>query len=413
MRRIVLILVGVLLLHAGFIAGILVEREIVERGGVAEGDLPLTSALFNLVEEDFYASGVATPGASLEQSLDHGAASGMLGSLDPYSQFLPPKEARQAADELAGRYEGIGITAEFVDGALVVSSAVIGSPAEQAGIQAGDRIIAADGKPLASLAEEDAFGLVRGPVGTTVTLTIQRADRAAPIDIAVQRQAISVPVVSYRMLPGTAVALIQVTVFGDTTTGQLDEALKRAVADGATGLILDLRQNGGGWVQSAQEVIGRFVPEDKGPALYEDKTPAPGGEEAFAILGNDFEPSTLPMAVLVDAGTASAAEIVAGALQDYRRATVIGQQTFGKGSVQRVYEFEDGSSARITFAEWLTPDKHRIEGQGVRPDIVVPTASDATVVSDDPLQRALDLLSANKAPNPPATPLPSPGSSDG
>jgi carboxyl-terminal processing protease len=409
-RVLLLIATGVFLLQAGFIAGLLLERNLARGGPWGDQDLSIVSTLLEVVQEDYYYQpGPATPEAAFEQSLQHGAATGMLETLDGYSQFLPPREARQAAAELSGQYEGIGVVADFVDGALTVTSPMIGSPAEAAGIQPGDVIVAADGRALAEVSEDEALSLLRGEAGTTVVVTIQRAGERAPLEIEVARQAITVPVVTYQLIPGTRVGHIRVTIFGDTTTGQLDAALQRAAADGAAGIILDLRSNGGGWVRSAQESIGRFVPEERGPALYEDNTPGPGGEQPHPIVNSDVAAYDVPLAVLVDGGTASAAEIVAGALQDYERATIVGQTTFGKGSVQRVYEFEDGSSARITFAEWLTPAKLRLQGAGVVPDVVVDPAMAPSQTADPWVRAALTLLGASDRPiersTPSATPV--------
>ncbi|HEY7033536.1 MAG TPA: S41 family peptidase, partial [Thermomicrobiales bacterium] len=172
--------------------------------------------------------------------------------------------------------------------------------------------------------------------------------------------------------------------------GLLVDALTKAKADGVTGIVLDLRNNGGGWVQSAQEMIGRFVSKDKGAALYEDADPNDPEMTAEPIVGGGPEVFDTPMVVLVNGGTASAAEIVAGALRDYGRARLIGEKTFGKGSVQRVHDFDDGASARITFAVWLTPNKNQIQGQGLQPDVVV-AAADGTD-TDPQLDRAVTEL---------------------
>jgi carboxyl-terminal processing protease len=199
------------------------------------------------------------------------------------------------------------------------------------------------------------------------------------------------PAVLYSKLPNTDVAHIQVTLFGDKTTAELDDALKKAKADGVTGIILDLRNNGGGWVTSAQEMIGRFVPEDTGVALYEDSNPNDSDLSGELIVGDGEDTFDTPLVILVNGGTASASEIVAGALHDYGRAILIGEKTFGKGSVQRVHDFEDGSSARITFAVWLTPNKVQIQGEGLQPDIDVPAASN-TSTADPQLDRAVQEL---------------------
>jgi carboxyl-terminal processing protease len=282
------------------------------------------------------------------------------------------------------------------------------SPAEEAGLQAGDVIEAADGHPLNNTTSEDALNLVRGPEGTTVRLTIRREGVTEPFDVEVERRRIPVLSVEYQAIPEHGIAYIRVTVFGDHTTAELDKALERARADGATGIILDLRNNGGGWVQSAQEMIGRFVPPDEGPALYENFDPDGSSQSPQPIIAGDITMYDVPMVVLVNAGTASAAEIVAGALRDYERATIIGETTFGKGSVQRVHDFQDGSSARITFAEWLTPSQQRIQGEGIQPDITV-SVDGSNDTTDIQLISAIELLGGEAAASPDiASPVASP-----
>lgn len=178
--------------------------------------------------------------------------------------------------------------------------------------------------------------------------------------------------------------MIRILVFGDQTIEQLDEALQQARTDAVTGVVLDLRDNGGGWVTSAQETIGRFVPTEWGPALYRDENPDPeNAPESLPILSGGEEAYDLPLVVLVNEGTASASEIVAGALKDYGRAKIVGARTFGKGSVQRVHTFDDGSSARVTIAQWLTPQQHVIEDQGIEPHIAIPPAANGTPVATD------------------------------
>jgi carboxyl-terminal processing protease len=183
-----------------------------------------------------------------------------------------------------------------------------------------------------------------------------------------------------------------VTIFGDNTTGELDQALARAEAEGVEGIVLDLRGNGGGWVTSAQEMVGRFVPEESGPALYQDVDPSDEELASEPIIGGGARAFDVPLAVLVDGGTASASEIVAGAIRDYERGVLVGENTFGKGLVQRVHDFDDGSSARVTFARWLTPDQIPIPEEGLVPDVVVADSPEGT---DDPqLERAIETVLA-------------------
>jgi carboxyl-terminal processing protease len=257
-------------------------------------------------------------------------------------------------------------------------------------------ILAADGQTLSGLENDAAMSLIRGPAGTSVNLTIRRPGVAEPFDLTVEREAIVIPAVVYEPQADGSVALITVGIFGDNTTRELDEALVRAKEENVTGIVLDLRGNGGGWVTSAQEMIGRFVPEDAGPALYQDLELADDDELISEPIVNNGETAfDVPLVVLIDGGTASASEIVAGAIRDYDRGVLIGQNTFGKGLVQRVHDFDDGSSARITFARWLTPDRTPIPDEGLAPDIAVPYPPDAT--ADPQLERAIDELLTNEA----------------
>jgi carboxyl-terminal processing protease len=335
--------------------------------------------------------------AAFRQRMQTDAVLGLTGGLDDaYTTFLLPSEAAPVAAQMAGEYEGIGVWVEAPNGRLTVVAPMPGSPADRAGMMAGDVLIAADGVSLEGMGQEQALALVRGPVGSFVEITFQRSGIVEPLSMKIKRAEIQTPAVSYTLLPD-AVALIQVSIFGDQTTDELDSALLRAVDDGARGIVLDLRNNGGGWLTSAQEMIGRFVPADSGGALYEELGPADHESLPLPILEGDNHAVDLPMVVLVNGGTASAAEIVAGALQYYDRATLVGEQTFGKGSVQRVHDFEDGSSARITFAHWLTPGQEPIEGIGIRPDVVVVGARDGEPEQDLSLLRALDVLARSQS----------------
>src|SRR5918998_710583 len=336
----------------------------------------------------------ATPVASLDEyrrELDYGAARGMTEALaDDYTVFLEPLRGAPLREELAGEYQGIGIWVEHPEGQFTIVAPIPGSPAARADLRAGDVIVAADGQDLGELETDAAMSLIRGPKGSSVVLTIRRPGVPETFDVTVQREAIEIPAVVYEPQADGRVAYITVGIFGDNTTRELDAALKRAKDEAVAGIVLDLRGNGGGWVTSAQEMIGRFIPEDVGPALYQDldleddddlisEPIVAGGETAFEI----------PLVVLLDGGTASASEIVAGAIRDYERGTLVGEPSFGKGLVQRVHDFEDGSSARVTFARWLTPDRHPIPDEGLTPDIVV--ANEPGVAADLQLERAIEV----------------------
>src|SRR5215218_4082161 len=337
----------------------------------------------------------ATPMASLDdyrRELDYGAARGMTEALtDDYTVFLEPLRGAPLREELAGEYQGIGIWVEHPQGQFTIVAPIAGSPAARADLRAGDVIVAADGRDLGELETEAAMSLIRGPKGSSVVLTIRRAGVPDTFDVTVDREAIEIPAVVYDPQADGKVAHVTVAIFGDNTTRELDAALKRATDESVAGIVLDLRGNGGGWVTSAQEMIGRFIPENAGPALYQDldlqddddlisEPIVGGGETAFDI----------PLVVLIDGGTASAAEIVAGAIRDYERGTLVGESSFGKGLVQRVHDFEDGSSARVTFARWLTPNKSPIPDEGLAPDLNV--KADPEAAGDGQLERAVEVV---------------------
>lgn len=394
--------IAVFLVVASFGAGIVAER-VVFQGGDDNGRSgpPLSQIEQLLSDESYYWPDDQEAQDAFREALDYASLQGALGllvdqgDLDPYTAFLPPEIAEEVARQLSGEYEGIGVYIDVIEGLLTIVSPIPGSPAEEVGLLPGDILLAADGTSFTDLSLDEAQLLVQGPEGSTVRLTVMRPGRTESFMVDVVRRKIDTPVVDYSVDPESRIAVIQVSIFNDKTTEQLDAALTRAEADAAVGIVLDLRGNGGGWVTAAQEMIGRFVPTDSGVALYEDEDQAEGNDLIeVPILGGGPELFDLPMVVLVNGGTASAAEIVAGALNDFERATVVGVQTFGKGSVQRVHEFEDGSSLRVTIAEWLTPNQTGLSGVGVTPDVEVQRPEGTGRGKDPQLDRALELLTA-------------------
>ena len=385
---------GALLLLVGFSAGLLVERAWLGPDRVDQADR--IDQVAGLIEREYVDAPLDPEGrATFQAEIERAAIQGMVGALDSYSAYLPAEDNRAVTSQLEGEYQGIGVWIDFRDGEIIVISAMPGSPAEEAGLRAGDVIESADGNSLTGLTSDDALSFVRGPENSFVSLVVRRAESGARETLRVQRRSIPLHSVLYQLVPGTSVAQIKVSIFSDTTTAELDDALAEATDDGATGIVLDLRDNGGGWVTAAQEMVGRFVPAETGPALFEDEGADSDGPRPKPILGASSV-SALPMIVLVNGGTASAAEIVAGALQDYDRARVVGEQTFGKGSVQRIHQLDDGSSVRITFATWLTPSQHEIEGTGIPIDVIIPAdPGEAAVagVADSQLLAAINELS--------------------
>lgn len=435
---------GLLVAVTSFGAGMLAERDLFAGGSLLErargagsdrepaapsGDeaFPRLAEVKELIEEEYYfrpaspealptfraelerdaaagmatvaAETAATPVASVDEylrRLEYGALKGVADGLeDDYSAFLEPVAHAPIAEAMAGEYEGIGVWVERPEGAYVITGTFPESPAAEAGLRPGDTLVAVDGTALDGVADDAALGLIRGPAGSRVRLTVRRSGEGETFDVEVERRAITTPIVEYRTEADGRVAVIRIALFNDKTTEQLDAALERAAEEDVGGIVLDLRQNGGGWVTTARQTIGRFVAEDRGPALYEDFSA--GGEEELEpleILGDGRDLFERPMVVLVDGGTASAAEIVAGALRVYDRAELIGTATYGKGSVQQVRDFDDGSSLRLTSAAWLTPDKRPIPAEGLAPDVVVAFPTDGSAESDPQLTTAIERVLA-------------------
>ena len=299
------------------------------------------------------------------EKLAQGAIDGMLQALgDPYSSYYDNYSTLE--DYLQGSFEGIGATVSKESGQLTVVSPIKGSPAEQAGIKAGDVILEIDGEPTNDLTVTEAVMKIRGPKETTVTLLIQHEGESTPVEMQIVREEITEPSVDYKSLPND-IGYIQIAYFADHTVSEFQTALNDAIGNGSKGLILDLRGNPGGYLDVVADIADEFL--DGGVILYEatdsleiirDWTASPGG------LAVD-----IPLVVLVDNSSASGSEVLAGALQDHGRAVIIGTQTFGKGSVDSTYELQDGSALYLTTARWLTPDKHLIEGIGITPDYEV------------------------------------------
>jgi len=399
--------IGVLIALTAFFLGALAQREwLPDRLGTESaispasepgGNLDRLAQVEQLISDEYY----GRPQSDQDDeefwtSLEGDALTGLANGLDGHSTYLPPEDQQKAANQLAGTFEGIGVWVATRAGRMTIVAPIPGSPAEEAGILAGDVILRIDGTSVEGLTDTEALDLLKGPAGEKVSLVLRRGD-GEPDTLEVERRKIPIPVVEYVLDETSNIGIIKIVVFGDKTAAELDSAIQMAKSDGADGIVLDLRNNGGGWVQSAQETIGRFLPADAGAALWEDFDPNVEGEEIQQpIIAGDVSANDLPLVVLVNNGTASSAEIVAGALRDYDRALIVGETTFGKGSVQRVHEFEDGSSFRLTFAHWLTPDQHEIDLVGIEPDIEI-AETPPNEKGDTQLDAAIQVLSANLA----------------
>lgn len=334
------------------------------------------------INKDYYGKPVD------QEKLVNGAAQGMTSKLgDPFSNYFPPAEQKSLNSDIKGEYEGIGITVQLKNDKFTIVSPIKGSPAEKAGLKPGDVILAVNGKKINGVDQQSIINRIKGPVGTKVNLLIQRGNQE--FHYSVERAKIEVPQVNYELVRGK-IAYIQVTIFGDKTVDELQSAVKQAQADHARGIILDLRNNGGGWVNAAQRTLGTFLPG--GTAFYESYNKADNNLKAVNVITEPENLYKLPMVVLVNSGTASASEITSGALQDRGRAKLIGTKTFGKGSEQTVYYFDNGASLHITSAHWFTPDKRSINGKGLEPDYVVKSSASDNGTSGPQFKKAVQVL---------------------
>lgn len=326
-----------------------------------------------------------------DMEMMRGAIRGMLESLgDQHTSYMDPDQYRQSNMQMQGDYDGIGAWVDTAGEFLVIISPMPGSPAEAAGLKAGDTVIAVDGKDMTNVDGNLVLRSILGPAGTDVTLTIRREGTDAPFDVTVTRARIVIPSVTHEMKEG-GIAYVQLSNFGDDTTADLTAALQELLAQNPRGLILDLRNNGGGFVQTAIEVTSQFIPG--GPIFYEER--GDGTEQVFEAIPGGLA-TQIPLVVLVNEGSASASEITAGAIQDLKRGTLVGVTTFGKGSVQSWIPLQDEQGAvRITIARWLTPNKRQIHTVGLTPDVVVEMTEDDINAGLDPqLDRAIELLNA-------------------
>jgi carboxyl-terminal processing protease len=351
--------------------------------------------------------------------MTHAALRGLLSSLDPHSQFLDPENYTMIRTETEGQFGGLGISVGMVDNQLTVNVPIQGGPAFRAGLMPGDRILKVDGQGTQKLTLAEAIRKLRGRPGAPVTLTLYRPAEGRSLEISLVREMIQVPTLAdVGLLPaaktgGEKIGYLRITQFGEKTAGEFDQAVDRLEREGAVALVMDLRDNPGGLVDGAVEVVSRFVPPQTLVVATEGRKASVGRFEYLAKPA--ARKVRWPTVVLVNGNTASAAEIVAGALQDLGRAVVVGELTFGKGSVQTVQPVDvavaPAVAVRLTTAHYTTPSRRKIHGVGIEPDITarmtlaeekalyesrspgLRKAGQATAkVVDEPLERAVDVL---------------------
>lgn len=331
------------------------------------------------------------------QKLVYGAIKGMVEALgDPYSNFLESSAKNQLEDDLSGQFEGIGAELSEQNDKIVVVAPLAGTPADKAGLKPQDEIVAIDGQDTTGMALDDAVSKIRGPAGTEVTLLINRQGFSAPQEFKIKRELITVQSVKWKMLaaPGSDkenIGYIQITQFGDDTATLAQKAAQELAARNPQAIILDLRNNPGGYLDSAVDVTSLFVPKDS--VVVKEQYKDGHKDESKTTLAPILQ--NYKVVVLANEGSASASEITAGALQDLRGAILVGQKTFGKGSVQELENLDSSAVLKLTVAKWLTPKDRTIDKEGIKPDIEVDlTEQDQAQGHDPQLDRALE--EANK-----------------
>ncbi len=372
----------------------------------AEANFSLMAEAWNSIERVY-----VDRKAINSQHMTYGAITGMVDSLGDtgHSRFLTPQMLKQERNLTRGRFEGIGAEVQMKNGQLVIVAPIDGSPAQKAGLKPGDIILKVDDKDVSGLPLDQAVDRILGPAGTRVKLTILDPKTTSTKDITLIRASITVRSITWHLLPGTSSADLRIATFSKGSSEDLRKALLTAEKEGITGLILDLRNNPGGLFDEAISVASQFL--STGNVLLEKN--AAGKVHSVPIRSGGVATS-LPLVVLINGGTSSGAEIVAGALQDAHRAKLVGEKTFGTGTVLETFSLSDGSALMLAVEEWLTPDGHVIWHHGIAPDVVVAlppevtpliptteeglTAEEFRKTKDVQLLRALDLLQSENIP---------------
>ena len=355
-----------------------------ELGKPAAADFSLFWEAWLRIQERYAKASSATP-----QDLVYGAIRGMVASLgDPYTVFLDPQQAKMFLEDVSGSFEGVGMEIGLKKGILTVIAPLEGTPAQRAGVKAGDAILKIGDKGTEDMSVEEAVTLIRGPRGSSIKLSIFRSSWDEPRDFEITRQIIVVPSVSWELKEGD-IAYVRLFQFSQKAAGDFQEAAREIEASPAKKIVLDLRNNPGGYLEIAQYVGGWFL--ERGQVVVIEDFAAEGEKEEYVSQG----PSKLlsyPLVVLINEGSASASEILAGALRDNRRVKLVGAKSFGKGSVQELERLRGGSSLKITVANWLTPSGKIINGQGLEPDVNVEAEDgNGTEVKDSQLDRAIEI----------------------
>lgn len=345
---------------------------------------------WNLISEKYVPASTTAKKVD-DQEKVYGAIEGLAHSLgDPYTVFFPPVQSEMFASEVRGNFSGVGMEVLAQEGSITVVSPLKDSPAERAGIQAGDKVIQINGETTSGLSTEDAVGKIRGDKGTSVKLTVVREGRKEPLEVSIIRDTINLPVINTQLI-GEDVFKIDLYNFSENSPNLFRSALREFIQSGRGRLILDLRGNPGGYLEAAIDMASWFLPSSK-VVVSEDF----GGRKESKVYrsrGYDVFTEKLQFVILVDKGSASASEILAGALYEHGKASLVGETTFGKGSVQELINITSDTSFKVTVARWLTPNGTSISERGIKPEyVVVRTAEDFQAGRDPQLNKALEVL---------------------
>ncbi|MGI5836134.1 MAG: S41 family peptidase [Chloroflexota bacterium] len=376
---ILFILALLIILGSSFTAGVVVERNGALPGsilreepqGLAE-QFTIFWEAWNIVERHF-----VDRSAVDAKEMTYGAIEGMLGALGDagHTRFMTPEEAAFQSSDISGQFYGIGAELGEKDGYPIIVAPMDDSPAQKAGIKAGDILVEVEGQTVAGLSLDRVVRMVRGPEGTPVTLKVIHPGENSLTEITIIRGKITVHPVSWAMLPGTDIAHLRLSQFNANAGREIVAAIKELKAAGARALVLDVRSNSGGLLDQCIEVTSQFIPS--GDVLIERN--AEGNQKVHSVTSGG-QATDMPLVVLVNRGTASAAEILAGAVQDNNRGQVVGETTFGTGTVLSSFRLSDGSAILLGTSEWLTPSGRQIWKKGIEPDITVTLSPDAEVV---------------------------------
>jgi len=395
-KTVIVILAGLILLTGVFIVGVNIGKKYypsiklvrgvknLETNKPADVDFNLFWDAWRLIQNDYVKSDELN-----NQEMVYGAVRGLLSSLgDPYSTFFDPQEAKKFSENVTGNFSGIGIEIGVKKNILTVISPIEGTPAWEAGLKPGDQIVAIDGKESLKMSSEEAVDLIRGPAGTEIKLTIFRSSFDKPQDFTIKREEIFVPSVKTEFLQNN-IAHITLSSFSDNTNYEFYRAVLEVLVKNSPAVILDLRNNPGGYLEVSVDLAGWFL--KRGEVVVRESVKGED-ETVFRANGNQAL-LDMPIVILVNEGSASASEILAGALRDNRQIKIIGEKTFGKGSVQEVENMANDSMIKLTIAEWLTPNGLSLNGNGLEPDYKVELTDEDYENDKDPqLDKAIEVV---------------------